>query len=40
VCNNRVVMGAHRNGWALNLWGGFTALLMSAAAIALVATWL
>jgi len=40
VCNNPAVMGEHRNGWGLNLFGGLAALLMSAAAIALVATWL
>jgi NRAMP (natural resistance-associated macrophage protein)-like metal ion transporter len=40
VCNNAAVMGEHRNGWVLNLFGGMTALLMSAAAVALVATWL
>jgi NRAMP (natural resistance-associated macrophage protein)-like metal ion transporter len=40
VCNNSAVMGKHRNGWVINLFGGLAALLMSAAAIALVATWL
>jgi NRAMP (natural resistance-associated macrophage protein)-like metal ion transporter len=40
VCNNRAVMGEHRNGWALNVFGGLAALLMSVAAIALVASWL
>jgi Mn2+/Fe2+ NRAMP family transporter len=40
VCNNRAVMGEYRNGRALNLFGGFAALLMGVAAIALVATWL
>lgn len=36
VCNNRKVMGRYRNGRALNLLGGATAVIMSAAAVALV----
>ncbi len=39
VCNNRRVMGDHRNGWALNVVGGIAALLMGGAAIVLVASW-
>jgi NRAMP (natural resistance-associated macrophage protein)-like metal ion transporter len=39
VCNNRRVMGEHRNGWALNLVGGIAALVMSGAAVLLVASW-
>ncbi|HTJ21752.1 MAG TPA: Nramp family divalent metal transporter [Gemmatimonadaceae bacterium] len=40
VCNNRDVMGSHRNGRALNVLGGLAALLMTAAAGALVWSWL
>jgi len=36
VCNNRQIMGRHRNGWVLNLLGGVAAALMSAAAAGLV----
>ena len=39
VCNNRRVMGDHRNGWALNVVGGLAALVMGGAAIVLVASW-
>ena len=39
VCNNREVMGEHRNGWALNVVGGIAALVMSGAAILLVGSW-
>ena len=39
VCNNRRVMGDHRNGWALNVVGGIAALVMGGAAIVLVASW-
>jgi NRAMP (natural resistance-associated macrophage protein)-like metal ion transporter len=39
VCNNRTVMGEHRNGPALNLLGGLAALLMTAAAAALIWSW-
>jgi hypothetical protein len=33
-------MGKYRNGWALNLFGGFAAVAMGVAAIGLVASWL
>jgi Mn2+/Fe2+ NRAMP family transporter len=36
VCNNRELMGEHRNGWLLNVLGGVTAVVMTAAAVALV----
>jgi len=36
VCNNRKIMGPHRNGWTLNVLGGLAALFMTAAATALV----
>ena len=36
VCNNRGLMGEHRNGWLLNVLGVITALVMKAAAVALV----
>jgi NRAMP (natural resistance-associated macrophage protein)-like metal ion transporter len=36
VCNNERVMGAHRNGRGLNVFGALCALLMSGAAIALI----
>jgi NRAMP (natural resistance-associated macrophage protein)-like metal ion transporter len=35
VCNNRELMGEHRNGWPLNVLGGATALVMTGAAMAL-----
>ena len=35
VCNNRELLGEHRNGWVLNALGAVTALVMSAAAVAL-----
>ena len=38
VCNNESVMGSHRNGRSLNVLGGLSALLMSAAALAFVLT--
>lgn len=40
VCNNRSVMGTHRNGWALNVVGGIAALVMGGAAVVLLASWL
>jgi NRAMP (natural resistance-associated macrophage protein)-like metal ion transporter len=40
VCNNRAVMGEYRNGVALNLLGGAAALIMTAAAVALIASWI
>ncbi len=40
VCNNERVMGQHRNGRGLNLLGGAAAGVMTAAAVALVASWL
>jgi NRAMP (natural resistance-associated macrophage protein)-like metal ion transporter len=39
VCNNRQVMGNHRNGVALNVVGGIAALVMGGAAVVLVASW-
>ncbi|HEY7896452.1 MAG TPA: divalent metal cation transporter [Gemmatimonadaceae bacterium] len=39
ICNNRAVMREHRNGWGLNVLGGCVAVLMSGAAIALIASW-
>jgi Mn2+/Fe2+ NRAMP family transporter len=36
VANNARVMGAHRNGWKMNVVGGLAALLMTGAAVALV----
>ena len=36
VCNNERVMGAHRNGRGLNVFGALCALLMSGAAVALI----
>jgi NRAMP (natural resistance-associated macrophage protein)-like metal ion transporter len=39
VCNNPKVMGQHRNGRGLNILGGFATLLMSGAAVALIASW-
>ncbi|HKO15899.1 MAG TPA: divalent metal cation transporter [Gemmatimonadaceae bacterium] len=40
VCNNARVMGEHRNRLAMNVLGGLAAGLMTAAAVALVWTWL
>jgi len=40
VANNEKVMGARVNGRALNLLGWATTLVMSAAALALLATWI
>lgn len=39
ICNNARVMGTHRNGRRLNTLGGVAAVLMTGAAIALVASW-
>jgi Mn2+/Fe2+ NRAMP family transporter len=39
VCNNKRVMREHTNGKLLNILGILAALVMSVAAIALVATW-
>ena len=39
VCNNRQVMGNHRNGVALNVVGGIAALVMGGAAVVLVVSW-
>jgi Mn2+/Fe2+ NRAMP family transporter len=39
VSNNREIMGERINGHLLNLTGSTTAAVMSAAAIALVVTW-
>lgn len=40
IANNRQVMGHRVNGWALNALVGITALLMSAAALGMIWTWL
>ena len=40
VCNNATVMGRHRNGRTLNVLGGLAAVLMTGAAVALIASWL
>jgi Mn2+/Fe2+ NRAMP family transporter len=40
VSNNREIMGERVNGHLLNVTGWITAAMMSAAAIALVVTWL
>ncbi|HXT17671.1 MAG TPA: Nramp family divalent metal transporter [Gemmatimonadaceae bacterium] len=40
VCNNERVMGNHKNGWGLNTLGGLATLLMTAAGVALVVSWL
>lgn len=39
VCNDRRVMGEHRNDKTLNLTGAFTAVVMSAAALAMLIAW-
>jgi Mn2+/Fe2+ NRAMP family transporter len=39
VCNNRAVMGAHRNSRAMNVLGGLAALMMTAAGAALIWSW-
>lgn len=39
VCNNPKVMGDHRNGWKLNLFGIVAAALMTFAGAALVFSW-
>jgi Mn2+/Fe2+ NRAMP family transporter len=39
VCNNASILGVERNGWGLNLFGGAAALVMAAAAVALLASW-
>jgi Mn2+/Fe2+ NRAMP family transporter len=39
VCNNRSVMGEHVNGRWLNGLGFMTAIVMSAAAVAVLAAW-
>jgi len=39
VCNNPKVMGDHRNGWKLNLFGILAAALMTFAGAALVFSW-
>jgi Mn2+/Fe2+ NRAMP family transporter len=39
VCNNDAVMGRYRNGRALNLLGVLAALMMTAAAVALIWSW-
>lgn len=40
IANNRAVMGERGNGVALNIMGWITTLVMGAAAVALVVTWL
>ncbi|MGH7619144.1 MAG: divalent metal cation transporter, partial [Gemmatimonadaceae bacterium] len=40
VCNNRDVMGAHRNRRWLNMMGGIAGVLMTAAAVALGWAWI
>jgi NRAMP (natural resistance-associated macrophage protein)-like metal ion transporter len=40
VCNNRSVMGRHRNGRVLNLLGGTAGAVMTAAGAALVWSWM
>ncbi len=39
VCNNREVMGAHRNSRAMNVLGGLAALMMTGAGVALIWSW-
>jgi len=39
VCNNDAVMGRYRNGRALNVLGVLAALMMTAAAVALIWSW-
>jgi Mn2+/Fe2+ NRAMP family transporter len=39
VANNKKVMGTRTNGLVMNLLGWITAVLMSAAVVALVMTW-
>jgi len=39
VCNNARVMGPHRNSRLMNALGGLATLLMTGAAVALVASW-
>ena len=39
VCNNRRIMGAHRNGWTLNTLGAAATALMTVAGGALVWSW-
>jgi Mn2+/Fe2+ NRAMP family transporter len=40
VCNNEKVMGSHRNKRTLNLLGGLGVLMMTAAAVGLLLSWL
>jgi len=40
VCNNRSVMGEHRNGRALNVLGAMAAVVMFVAAGALIYSWM
>ena len=39
VCNDRRVMGEHKNGRLLNVAGVFAAVVMSAAALAALVAW-
>jgi Mn2+/Fe2+ NRAMP family transporter len=39
VCNNETVMQTHKNGIALNVFGGLAAAIMSVAALALIVSW-
>ncbi len=38
ICNNDKIMGKHRNGTLINIFGGLAALLMGVAAIAMIAS--
>ena len=40
VCNNAAIMGPHRNGRVLNVLGILAGVTMTAAAVALVASWI
>jgi Mn2+/Fe2+ NRAMP family transporter len=40
VCNNRAVMGQHRNGRVLNVLGAIAGTLMTAAGLGLVWSWI
>ena len=39
VCNNRSVMGTHRNSPGLNILGGIAGAIITAAGVALVWSW-
>jgi NRAMP (natural resistance-associated macrophage protein)-like metal ion transporter len=40
IANNKAIMGDRVNAWTVNLLGGLTALLMAAAALSLLFTWI